>query len=60
MTALRPFKAAVLVNAISALDPDFKDAFQRCINSACPSAQVDFFDPIEAQIYPEPAQYNLI
>jgi hypothetical protein len=60
MTVSTPFKAAVLVNSISALDHAFRDAFQECIKSACPGAQVDFFDPIEAQIYPEPAQYELI
>ncbi|KAF2787719.1 class I glutamine amidotransferase-like protein [Melanomma pulvis-pyrius CBS 109.77] len=60
MTVSTPFKAAVLVNSISAIDPAFRSAFQECISSACPGAQVDFFDPIEAQIYPEPAQYDLI
>jgi GMP synthase-like glutamine amidotransferase len=60
MTVSTPFKAAVLVNSISALDLAFKAAFQECISSACPGAQVDFFDSIEAQIYPEPAQYDLI
>jgi len=60
MTVSTPFKAAVLVNSISALDLAFKAAFQERISSACPGAQVDFFDPIEAQIYPEPAQYDLI
>lgn len=60
MTDSTQFKAAVLVNAISAVDDDFKAAFQNCITSACPSALVDFFDPIEAQMYPEPAQYDLI
>ncbi|KAJ4298022.1 hypothetical protein N0V90_005921 [Kalmusia sp. IMI 367209] len=59
MTVSTPFKAAVLVNAKSALDDAFKAAFQERISSACPGAQVDFFDPIEAQIYPEPAQYDL-
>jgi len=60
MTDLTQFKAAVLVNAISAVDDDFKAAFQNCISSACPGALVDFFDPIEAQTYPKPAQYDLI
>jgi GMP synthase-like glutamine amidotransferase len=60
MTVSAPFKAAVLINSISALDPAFRAAFQERISSACPGAQVDFFDPIEAQIYPEPAQYDLI
>ncbi|ORY03563.1 class I glutamine amidotransferase-like protein [Clohesyomyces aquaticus] len=60
MTVSIPFKAAVLVNSISALDDAFSAAFQECISSACPGAQVDFFDPIEAQIYPEPGQYDLI
>ncbi|KAF1843618.1 uncharacterized protein K460DRAFT_396879 [Cucurbitaria berberidis CBS 394.84] len=60
MTASTTFKAAVLVNSISALDDAFSAAFQERISCACPSAQVDFFDPIEAQIYPEPAQYDLI
>jgi len=60
MTASTSFKAAVLVNSISALDPAFNAAFQESISRACPGAQVDFFDPIKAQIYPEPAQYDLI
>lgn len=60
MTDSTHFKAAVLVNAISAVDDPFKAAFQKCISSACPGAWVDFFDPIEAQMYPEPAQYDLI
>ncbi|KAF2739332.1 class I glutamine amidotransferase-like protein [Polyplosphaeria fusca] len=66
MTVSTPFKAAVLVNAenkedgISAVDLAFRAAFQERISSACPGAQVDFFDPIVAQIYPEPAQYDLI
>ncbi len=60
MTDSTQFKAAVLVNAISAVDDPFKAAFQKCISSACPGAWVDFFDPIEAQMYPEPAQYDLI
>jgi GMP synthase-like glutamine amidotransferase len=55
------FKAAVMMNARSTpLDPAFEAAFQECICSACPGAQVDFFDPIEAQTYPKPGQYNLI
>jgi len=55
------FKATVLVNASSATDDSFKAAFQNCISSTCPGdAWVDFFGPIEAQIYPEPAQYDLI
>jgi GMP synthase-like glutamine amidotransferase len=45
---------------MTAIDPAFSAAFQACISSARPGAQVDFFDPIEAQIYPEPGQYNLI
>lgn len=60
MTDSRQFKAAVLVNAISAVDDRFKAAFQKSISSACPGACVDFFDPIEAQMYPEPGQYDLI
>lgn len=60
MTVSPHFKAAVLINSISAVDPAFKTAFQECITSACPGTQVDFFDPIESQIYPEPAQYDLI
>lgn len=60
MTVSTPFKAAVLVNSISALDDAFRAAFHERITSASPGAQVDFFDPIEAQIYPEPAQYDLI
>jgi GMP synthase-like glutamine amidotransferase len=60
MTVSTSFKAAVLMNAGSVLDPDFEAAFQECISSASPGAQVDFFDPIEAQTYPEPGQYNLI
>ncbi|UPX14395.1 Glucosinolate gamma-glutamyl hydrolase [Ascochyta rabiei] len=60
MGVLTPFKAAVLVNSISELDSSFKAAFQERIISACPGAQVDFFDPIEVQIYPEPGQYDLI
>ncbi len=60
MTISTPFKAAVLVNSISALDPAFRDAFQERITSASPGAQVDFFDPVEAQTYPEPGQYDLI
>lgn len=60
MTDSTQFKAAVLVNAVSAVDDPFKAAFQKCISSACPGARVDFFDPIEAQMYPEPGQYDLI
>jgi len=60
MAISTPFKAAVLVNSISALDDAFRAAFEERITSACPGAQVDFFDPIEAQTYPEPAQYDLI
>ena len=60
MTVSKPFKAAVLVNSISALDPNFNAAFKESITGAYPAAQVDFFDPVEAQTYPEPGQYNLI
>jgi len=60
MTDSTQLKAAVLVNALSAVDDPFKAAFQECISSACPGASVDFFDPIEAHTYPEPAQYDLI
>ncbi|KAJ4365978.1 hypothetical protein N0V95_000355 [Ascochyta clinopodiicola] len=56
----RPFKAAVLVNSISELDSAFNAAFQERIVSACVGAQVDFFDPIEAQTYPQPGEYDLI
>jgi GMP synthase-like glutamine amidotransferase len=54
------FKAAVLVNSISALDPAFNAAFRESINGASPGAQIEFFDPIEAQTYPEAGQYDLI
>jgi hypothetical protein len=60
MAVSTTFKAAVLVNSISALDDAFRAAFQKHIISACPGAQVDFFDPIGAQIYPEPGEYDLI
>jgi hypothetical protein len=60
MTISTPFKVAVLVNSISALDPAFNAAFRECISSASPGARIDFFDPIEAQTYPEPGQYGLI
>jgi GMP synthase-like glutamine amidotransferase len=54
------FNAAILVNSISALDPAFNTAFRESINSASPGARIEFFDPIEAQTYPEPGQYDLI
>ncbi|CAI6301693.1 unnamed protein product [Periconia digitata] len=60
MTTKRIFKAAVLVNSISSLDPAFKNAFQENITTASRDAQVDFFDPIKTQIYPEIGEYDLI
>jgi anthranilate/para-aminobenzoate synthase component II len=60
MAGSASFKAAVLVNSISALDPAFNAAFRESICSASPGAQVDFFDPIEVQTYPELGQYDLI
>lgn len=60
MSISKPFKAAVLVNSISPLDPHFNAAFKESITSASPDAQVDFFDPVEAQTYPEAGQYDLI
>lgn len=60
MTVPTPFRVAVLVNSKSSLDPAFNAAFQRSIANARPDAQIELFDPIEAQIYPEPGQFNLI
>jgi hypothetical protein len=60
MTVPTPFKAAVLVNAKTPLDPFFNAAFQKSITNASPGAQVDFFDPIEAQTYPKAGHYDLI
>ncbi|PVH97208.1 copper/iron-regulated glutamine amidotransferase [Periconia macrospinosa] len=55
-----PFKAAILVNSISPIDPNFNAAFKHSITTAKPSAQVSFFDPVEAQTYPRPGDYDLI
>lgn len=60
MTVPTSFRVAVLVNSKSSLDPAFNAAFQRSITNARPDAQIELFDPIEAQIYPEPGQFNLI
>lgn len=60
MNVPTPFRVAVLVNSKSALDPSFNAAFSRSISAARPGTQIDFFDPIEAQTYPEPGRYNLI
>lgn len=61
-----PFKAAVLVLSpgTSPLDTAFKSAFHSNITRASASlglnAKIDFFDPIVAQVYPEPGAYDLI
>jgi len=62
MTSPQPFKAAVLVNSPGSapIDVAFQKAFRSYITTASPGAQVDFFDPIEAQIYPGPGVYDLI
>ncbi|EPE29118.1 Class I glutamine amidotransferase-like protein [Glarea lozoyensis ATCC 20868] len=65
MTTPPPFKAAILMNAVPAestplLDDAFKTTFATCITQASPDAQVDSFDPIEAQVYPEAGEYDLI
>lgn len=60
MTVSTILKVAVLINGTSAYKDDVKASFTAAITAASPAAQVDFFDPIEAQTYPDPAAYDLI
>lgn len=62
MTAL---KVAVLLNGFeSPSTPAQKASFTSAISSATepasPTPVIDFYDPIVAQIYPDPAKYDLI
>jgi len=51
---------AVLINGVSQYRERVKASFTTAITAISPAAKVDFYDPIEAQTYPDPAQYDLI
>lgn len=52
---------AVLVNTFaSPITPENRASFTSAIQAASPSSTVAFYDPIEAQIYPDTEQYDLI
>lgn len=59
--SLRSLRVAVLIDTYNGPTiASMKQAFTQSIRSASPDAQVDFYDPIEAQTYPEPSSYDLI
>jgi GMP synthase-like glutamine amidotransferase len=62
MTLPNRLRVAVLVNSFEHAAPihAVKDSFTTAIQNASPAAQVDFYDPIKAQVYPDPASYDLI
>lgn len=61
--APEPLRVAVLVNTYASLHTSpIRDSFTSVIRTVSPTAEVEFFDPIESQIYPdvENGRYNLI
>lgn len=61
MTVTTLLRIAVLIDTYNGPTiPFIKKGFTDAIHSASPSAQVDFYDPIEAQVYPDPTLYDLI
>lgn len=55
-------RIAVLVNTYRkmSIEPSTRDSFATTIMAAAPDAQLDFYDPIDDQAYPDAAKYDLV
>ena len=61
MTNPPPLKVAVLINTFEGpYTSKVQNSFTTSILDACPGSSIDFFDPIQAQIYPDAKDYDLI
>jgi glucosinolate gamma-glutamyl hydrolase len=54
-------RIAVLMNSYPSVRSSAeRDSLISAIRAASPAAQINFYDPIEEQLYPEPAEYDLL
>jgi len=60
MTVSTALHVAVLINGKSQYRERVKASFTSAVTTGSPNAEVDFYDPIDAQIYPDPSKYDLI
>jgi len=66
MTAINALKIAVLINIEGPNSPATRASFISVITAASASIRdpappiIDFFDPVVAQVYPDPSKYDLI
>jgi GMP synthase-like glutamine amidotransferase len=61
MSVPKVLHVAVLMNGYpSPYSSSATDSFASAIRAASPAAQIDFYDPIEKQVYPDQARYDLL
>lgn len=55
-------RIAVLINTdpSSPIEPFVRASWKKALNQVAASAHVDFFDPVVAQEFPEPEDYDLV
>jgi GMP synthase-like glutamine amidotransferase len=58
---MAPLKVAVLINTFpSPYSQLVRGSFTASVATAAPGSEVNFYDPIHAQLYPDPAVYDLV